>query len=321
MDNGLFLFKDKLIKIYSKEGDDVNKKRIIISFLSMVLALFAFMLATYAWFAVSTSVENSPLNINVDPGIITSYETRMYTYDNIYKTTSSSSSILRYDSVNGWVAATHRDPEDIAALEIAQGEDYDSNDFWGVVMKPYDTLITENNLVNNLILGIHLTYEVDVDTYVSITANANEAIGEAARDAFGVLDGADEELYLSHVVDFQMLPATSTDTLHGFDTNNNLYFTLMTPTYFENTTTYPYSNFYDVSEAYVDTIVFYDDTISPYELTATSGDVYIYFNISYNVDNITDSLTGLISGGFSEIQLYRFFQDITLIVRKEGESS
>ena len=95
----------------------------------------------------------------------------------------------------------------------------------------------------------------------------------------------------------------------------------MTPTYFENTTTYPYSNFYDVSEAYVDTIVFYDDTISPYELTATSGDVYIYFNISYNVDNITDSLTGLISGGFSEIQLYRFFQDITLIVRKEGESS
>lgn len=298
-----------------RRGDFVNKRKIIISFFSLIFSIFAFMFATYAWFAVSTSVNNSPLNINVDPGIITSYEVHYYTNQNIFKSSSSDRTIYIYNS--GWVPATHTDLEDIDALD--DSPTYDSSDYWGVVMKPYDTLISENNLINNIIIGIHLTYEIDVNTELSITAVADENIGHAARDAFGVSDGAADEFYLSQVINMQMLPAVSTD-VYGFNTNgSNLYFTLMddAENLFTDTTTYPYNDFYS-GETYVNSISFYDE-VSPYQLNSPSGDVYIYFNLSYNGTHILDILSGLLGGDLGQIQLYRFFQDITLVVRKEGE--
>lgn len=294
----------------------MNKKKMIFAFLSMLLSCFAFVVATYAWFAVSHTVSNSPLDLNVDPGIITSYEAHLYTYNNIFKVSSSDSTIYVYNS--GWVAATHTDSEDIDVLDDQVG--YDPNDFWGIVMKPYDPLIPDNNLVNNIILGIHITYDVDVNTNLSVVAIVDESIGHAARDAFGVTQGSAEELYFSQVVNFQMLPGTNTD-VHGFNTAGlNLYTTLMTETYFEDTTTYPYSDFYDETlEQYDSSMVFYDDTVSPYILNAAYSDLYLYFNLSYNSFNTDLALSGLVSGDFGQINLYRFFQDITLVFRKEGE--
>ena len=63
----------------------MTKKRLIISFLSLVLSLFAFTAATYAWFAISNQTEASPFNLGVDPGIIKDYEIRYYNANKVYK--------------------------------------------------------------------------------------------------------------------------------------------------------------------------------------------------------------------------------------------
>lgn len=294
----------------------MNKKKMIFAFLSMILSVFAFVVATYAWFAVSTSVSNSPLDLNVDPGIVPYYEVHYYTLDDIYKTTSNNSNIYVYDS--GWTLATHTEEEDTSVLSTVLGENYDPNTFYGLIMKPYDPLIPANNLVNNLIIGLYLEYEVEVNTNVSLTAIVDEAIGHASRDAFGITSGSAEELYYSQVVNVQITPESSTDT-YGFHTaGTNLYSTLTT--LFENDTTYPYSEFYDGSDNHTTSLAFYNEA-SPLLFTATSGSFYIYFNFSYNQPRIDTLLSGLISGGFGDINIYRFFQDITLVIRKESEVS
>ena len=144
----IYILETKITKSSKIGGVGMNKKKMIFAFLSMILSCFAFVVATYAWFAVSHSVSNSPLDLNVDPGIVTYYEVHYYTYDNIYKTSSGNSNIYVYDS--SWILAAHTNQEDIDDL----GLNYDPNTFYGLIMKPYDPLIPDNNLVNNIITNM-----------------------------------------------------------------------------------------------------------------------------------------------------------------------
>lgn len=276
----------------------VTKKRLIFTFVSMVLSVLTFIAATYAWFAVSSTVQNSGFDFFVDPGIVVSYEIHYYTAENIYKYSSSLGSLLVYDP-------------DQSQYVLPSYETYPYT-FYGIVITPYDPLIPMNNTYNNTIIEMHIQYNIEENTTVTLSSMRNISIAEDAIEGFLGAEFTGNIFYLSQVAYLQTLITSEySETAEG----TNLYNDLTSD--FEavdgnSVLIYPLFSFY-AGESYVGTIDFDNFT-----LYAASSELFLYFNVSYYESKILDILaTGDFQSTLAILPNIPFFQDITFVVREE----
>ncbi|XMB72037.1 hypothetical protein RJI07_08005 [Mycoplasmatota bacterium WC30] len=248
----------------------MSKKKLILSFISMVISILTFVVAAFAWFNTSTIVNQSPFDLIISPGIFTDYQVHYYTQENVYRLsddyiahTPTDTSIEKYVSASQtWVAPTYSSGDDIGSFD-------------GILMKQFDPLIEANNFYNNLIMEIYFTYDVNPNTSVSISALVDNTLaGTLPVD----LDDFNSH-YLSEALDIQHTSFVGiTDYAYGVGgrtETTNLYASLTT--LFEDEITYPKTDF----GSPIDDIDFGNMILSG------SGTRYIYFNFVYNVDNVT----------------------------------
>ena len=181
----------------------MDKKRLTLSIAQLFLALAAFTVVSFAWFAISTEVDSEAIQFNVSHAYVEGYEVRFFTNDNIYKYMTSLDEIYIYDQQS----QTYVDPSD--CLEsVCDTPSYgywdDSYDFAGIFLDQYDPLIPINNQDNNLFIELHLIYEVETDKYLSIDASGLNSM--ANTGAFGTSDFGPH--YLSQVVNIQYMSST-----------------------------------------------------------------------------------------------------------------
>ncbi|MCK4551940.1 MAG: hypothetical protein KAU02_03410 [Tenericutes bacterium] len=247
----------------------MSKKRITLSFISMFLSILAFGVVTFAWFVSSSKVNQTPFDLLVSPGIFTDYEVHYYTQENVFRLSDSyiaykpiSTSIEKYDtSSETWVTPTYSSGDDIGSFD-------------GILMKQFDPVIEANNFYNNLIIEIYFTYDLTQSTSLSVMALIDSTLaGTLPVD----LDDPDPH-YLSEALDIQHTSFDGiTDYAYGVGgrtETTNLYESL---TSLFDDGTYPKTDFGNP----LTDIAFEDMVLSG------SGSRYVYFNFSYNVDNVT----------------------------------
>jgi len=179
----------------------------------------------------------------------------------------------------------------------------------GLLMREYDPLIDANNDYNNIIIEIYFTYdpsEIDANTSISVVLDSNNVIGNLANE----LSDPGPYHYYSEVIDIQKTSMINTykigNTVGGETrTDSSNIFNTVSPI-FDNTTTYPKSSFASLGSS----IDFGDITLSN---SPDSGEVYLYFNITYNVTKLQDIIGD--PTGFGDLDFVRFYQDIAFILR------
>lgn len=320
----------------------MTKKRLIISFLGMVLSLFTFIVATYAWFAISEQTNSGPVTLSVDPGIIKEYEIYYYNADNVYKYNKTAQQLNVWNG-SSFVTPTYTNIDDV-------GYEYS-----GLFVKEYDTLIPSNNIDNSLIMQITLGYEVPIDLNISVKAlvdtniysssTIEESIAWNAIENFSYpsTPSTDPSTYnfFSQIIYIQSMHdvlGSGSDYLIGtnYSEGTNLYDTIEAifitdendgiKTY---NSTYPLNAFYsdfdsdpptpDYTATHVDEISF--DSITLYSATTgpqSSGgynQINLFFCFSYFKTPILQILGT--STGIENVPLVRFFPDVYFEVRRE----
>lgn len=279
-----------LLKGYIMEGKlTMIKRKLLISLVQLIFALFALVATSFAWFAISQSVDSQGIDLNVVGGAITSYEIQYFTPTSVYKYNDKTNDMYEYSS--GWV------------LLPREGV----NSFEGVFISPFDNIIPLNNVDNNLFIEIHITYDVDVDTYLVLSA----------RSDFSIIDQliaqSSTSNFLSEYVNIQYMTSPSyanrpegsnifTSLFNDFHDGNGA---LITPVY----------DFYD-GTVYQTSV----DFLSPILLTPAESEVYLYYNFSYIESKIQTLLTTLnIPLTSTELTYVSFYQDVMLIIRESED--
>ncbi len=277
-----------------------DKKGLILSITGLSLAFLAMFFTTYAWFAISSSVSNDMIGLNVTDGIFPSYEIHYYTYEHVYKYDQSSGDILVYDS-GDWVSPSY---------EFFPESAYP---FQGIMIDQYDPLIPENNEYDSIIVGFHLYCDVNHDTNISILGRSDTDMATDAITSFGETRDIH---YLSQV---SYLQEMSTSAYDANPEGTNIYLSLKSD--FEtldgnDDLLYPLNYFYDEYDAYVT-----ETSLGSFSLTSSTTDIYLYFNLSYNDLKIEDILTSAGAGStLASLPAIRFYQDIEIIVEEAGGS-
>ncbi len=248
----------------------MTKNKLVISFISMVIAILAFVVVSFSWFAVSHEVNQTPFNLGVSPGIFSDYEVHYYTQENVFRLSDSYTAHLpngaqleKYNTVSEtWVTPTYPSGDEMGSFD-------------GVLMKQFDPIIEANNFYNNLIMEIYFTYNAAPNTTVSVLALIDATLTGTLPDD---LDDPDPH-YLSEALDIQHTSFEGISDyaygVNGRTETTNLYASLTT--LFEDDVTYPKTDFGSPT-ADID----FGDMI----LSGT-GTRYIYFNFSYNSSNVT----------------------------------
>jgi hypothetical protein len=277
------------------------RKRFLLSLISLSLSIMTFLFVTYAWFAVSTSVDNNPFGFSVDPGIIT-WDIHYYTYNDVFKLDGS---VLKKWDGDSWEIPTYERVEDIGY------------NFAGMMMKPYDPIIPDNNELNHIIIEFHMSYEVDVDTTVNIIAEADTSLASNAISVFANPNPnpSGTQYYLSEIINIQNMVSSSYAYSPGVrEDYTNLYVDLMED--FQDTVTYPKVSFYGITDTYSTTLQFDDMLLTQ---ASSPGELYWYINISYYEDKIIEILT--YENNYSlideNLDFFRFYQDIYFDVRQD----
>lgn len=266
------------------------KRKLVISLVQLIFALFALVATSFAWFAVSQSVESQGIDLNVVEGAITSYEIQYFTPNSVYKYNDKTNDMYIYNS--GWV------------LLPREGE----NSFEGVFISPFDNVIPANNLDNNLFIEIHITYDVDVNTYLILSARSDFTIIDE------LIAQSSTSNFLSEYVNIQYMTSTS---YANRTVGSNIFTSLFDDFHDENGALItPVYDFYDNSNVYQTSV----DFLSTILLTPAGSEVYLYYNFSYIESKIQALLTSLniplTSTGLTYVS---FYQDVMLNIRESEE--
>ncbi|MBN2504465.1 MAG: hypothetical protein JXB20_03875 [Bacilli bacterium] len=275
------------------------RKRLILSLASLFFSLAVFAFSTYAWFAISSSVSNSPIGLEVDSGFITDAEIRFFTLDDVFKYDDTVNSIKSWDG-DSWETPIYSYPEDIGYA------------FEGIILKQYDSFIEIYNDYNSVYVELYLQYEVEEDTPVLIELVSDTSLATSALTAFGV--SSEDAVYFSEVVQVQTL-VDKTGT-YAFDTYETSPGVLRTDSYdmfdtlrvlFDDEVTYPIKTFYGLTDTYSGSLNLATTTLYAAD---SPGEMYLYFNLAYYADKVELLENG---SGYT-----RFFQDIVITIIENG---
>ncbi len=278
----------------------MDKRGLVLSVLGLSVSFLTLVIATFAWFAISTTVDNSMLGMNVGAGIFPSYDIHYYTYDHVYKYDQSSESILVYDG-GFWVAPSY---------EVLPESAYA---FQGIMIGSYDPLVPINNEYDNIIIELHLYCDADESMSFSLGASADTSMAAGAVLTFG---DAGTIYYLSQIAYLQEM---ETDNYQANPEGTNIYSSLKSD--FETVDgnedlIYPLHGFYDEYDSYVS-----ETSLGSLSVTSATTDVYLYFNISYNTVKIDTILSGEGSGStITSVVALRFYQDIKIYIEEASGS-
>jgi hypothetical protein len=240
-----------------------------------------------AWFVKFSGVTFPP--IDIESPLVESYELHFFTYDRIYKYDSTTLALQMYDETTAtYVAPNYNNTE------------YQGLPFSGIFMNPYDPLIPSNNYHNNMIVEIHLHFNINQTMTARLSSIANPG---NANDAISVFNPS-QAYYLSHFVTIQNMTTSCFERTGGeniFDAANQAFINAALPN----------KSFYGTDNIY-SSVLFLDDI----SFNPLSNDIYIYLNLSYNVTKINEQFSGIWGGSPSIINSILFFQDINFLIRK-----
>jgi hypothetical protein len=280
----------------------MDKKRLTLSLIQLFLALTAFVVVSFAWFAISTQVSSDPIQFATSHEFINSYEIKFYTKDYTYKYISNEQEIYIYDEATSTYISI-LDNFCVESVCDTPGYGYHDNTyaFDGIFLGEYDPLIPLNNEDNYLFMELHLTYDVTTDTNLTVRATADSDL--ASNSIFGL--PINQEYYLSEVVYLQQ--TSSTTSLESTDTFNDL------KTVFSDEISHPKQSFYGTTDTYATSF----DMTDSITLLAANSEVYLYFSFSYYEAKANAIV--LVEEPSIPITSYnyiRFFQDVTLVIRE-----
>jgi len=277
-----------------KEGKlTMIKRKLLISLVQLIFALFALVATSFAWFAVSQNAGSQGIDLQVVEGAITSYEIQYFTPSSVYKYNDNTNDMYEYsDTTQTWVLLPR---EGVGAFE-------------GVFLSPFDNLIPQNNVYNNLYIEFHITYDVDVNTYLILSARSDFSLIDQ------LLIESSSTNFLSEYVNIQYMTSTAYSSRSTgsnifydlFDDFHDINGNLITPVY----------DFYDNSNVYQTSV----DFLSTILLTPSGSEVYLYYNFSYIESKIQALLTSLnIPLTTTELFYVSFYQDVMLVIRESEE--
>jgi len=269
------------------------KRKLLISLVQLIFALFALVATSFAWFTISQNVESQGIDLKVVEGAITSYEIQYFTPSTVYKYNDKTNDMYEYSTTtSSWVLLPR---EGVGSFE-------------GVFISPYDSVIPQNNLYNNLFIEIHITYDVDVNTYLILSARSDFSLIDQ------ILLESSSTNFLSEYVNIQYMTSTAYSTRNTglnifydlFDDFHDINGALITPVY----------DFYDTSNNYQTSF----DFLSTILLTPSGSEVYLYYNFSYIESKIQSLLSSLsIPLTSTELLYVSFYQDVMLSIRESEE--
>ena len=216
------------------------------------------------------------------------YDIHYYTKDNVYRYNNAKMQVF---SENNWGDINgYNNPEETNIT------------YSGIIMSQFDPLIPDNNINNNLIIGIHLNYKMTQNRTFSLLACANPAIASTAVSNFKKVYPDLPTYYFSHYARLQIL---STLDYKTYTDGTNLYALLnsrFTPT------NPPYNSFYN-GESIIN-----EKQLATLNPTQSANEFYLYINLTYyedKVKSLIDSITPI-----QTITSMYFFQDIFFMIRE-----
>lgn len=224
-----------------------------LSIAQLFLALAAFTVVSFAWFAISPEVESEPIQFSTSHEFIEGYEIKFYTKNHTYKYIPEEQEIYIYDDDILYSSEPYYpyvDPSIYCEGSVCETPSYGYLDktyqFDGIFLDIYDPLIPVNNEDNYLFVELHLDYQVPVTNYLTLQGVSNPAL--ATGSVFGDPTSGH---YLSEVVNIQYLSSYTTyETTNTFD---NLKDTFIVNGVYSSS--YPAQNFY-ISGVYNSTFDF-----------------------------------------------------------------
>lgn len=285
----------------------MEKKRLFMAVTGLVLSLITLIVISFSWFAISTEVQTSPLELNVGTGLIAQYEIKFYTVNKVYKYDQPSDSILVWNG-SGWVSPVYEDP------------DLTSFPFSGIFLNQYDPLIDLNNVNNQVFIELKLVYDIDQDSTLSINFNSDLDIATGSISTFGY--STSRPYYLSEVLYIQQM---QTNTYSANPDGNNIYNTLSSDFNqldINENLVYPKYSFYtQINNPVIQPETYYTTSVATNSInllaSAPTPEVYVYFKFSY----IDDIIEFIISEENINIAVNNgngivFFQDIKIKVNE-----
>ena len=287
----------------------MDKKRLTLSLVQLFFALAAFVVVSFAWFAISTEVSSDPIQFATSHDFIEDYEIKFYTKDYTYKYISEEQEIYVYDDDSAFISEPYypyvhfSNYCDTTCDTPGYGYHDNTYPFDGIFLGEYDPLIPLNNENNYLFLELHLTYEVEVATNLSINASADSDL--ALNSVFGL--PVNQDYYLSEVVYLQQM--SSDISLESTDTFGDL------KSIFSNEISYLKQSFYGSTDTYTTSFEMVTDTIT---LDPEDIEIFIYFSLSYYEDKVhAIVLSEEPSLPITSYNYIRFFQDVVFVIKED----
>jgi hypothetical protein len=265
----------------------MDKRKLMLSLFSFLLSVFLSICVALAWFVKFSGVTFPP--IDIESPLVESYELHFFTYDRIYKYDSTTLALQMYDETTATYGVPNYD-----------NTEYQGTPFSGIFMSQYDPLIPNNNYHNNMIVEIHLHYNINQTMTARLSSVANPG---NASDAVSVFN-PDQVYYLSHFVNVQNMTASRIERTGGeniFDAANQAFINAASP----------YKSFYGTDNIY-SSVLFLDDI----SFNPIANDIYIYINLVYHETKINEQFSGVWGGTPALRNSVLFFQDITFLIRK-----
>lgn len=282
----------------------MTKRRIVISSIQLVLSLATLIVVSLAWFAISTEVQTTPIELNVGSGLIASYEIKFYTVDKVYKYDQNINDILVWNGVDAWVTPTYHDPE------------LSTFPFSGIFLNQYDPLIDLNNVNNQLFIELKLVYDVDENSAISVDFDSDISLATDSLATFGYTTS--RPYYLSEVLYIQQMESNAyAANPEGTNIFNQLK-TDFNQVDINNDLIYPKYSFYtQINDPISQPETYYITSLSTPNINLTANqalsEVYLYFKFSY-IDSMIEYIISnenvniAINNGNGII----FFQDIKI---------
>ncbi|MDT8336300.1 MAG: hypothetical protein RQ856_00580 [Candidatus Izemoplasmatales bacterium] len=308
----------------------MDKNRFVLSLLQLFLALTAFVVVSFAWFAISTQVSSNPIQFETSHEFINSYQIKLYTKDYTYLYVADEQEFYIYydltdDSIENPDFVSILD--NFCELSICDTPGYGYHDntypFDGIFLGEYDPLIPLNNDDNYMILELYLTYDVTADTNLTLAANADSDL--ALESVFGL--PANQDYYLSEVVNLQYLyettsfqywnPDPDTITDKTYDPNKDDFNNLKDNFIINGSYNldFPAHSFYGTTDTYSTSL----DFTGTVPLLATNTEIYIYFSFSYYETKINSIVsTAEPTLPTTGLDYIRLFQDVVLVIKDGG---
>lgn len=285
----------------------MDRRRFVISMIELILSAAAFVVVSFAWFALSTETSTGPIEIGISPGYIDISEITYYTKDDVYRFDNDSNTLLVYDeNTMTWVLPAYTDPVDAGFS------------FNGIFINEYDPIISENNTDNIIFLELRLSYQIDAGDSKTLLFDLQSETGLATDSIaeFGFVTS--RPYYLSEVTYIQTFVDNSTYVAAAEGTN--LFEDLKLD--FDDTITYPLTSFYGDTDTYASSYNINQYlTPNPFVVDSTTIDTYIYIKFSYfstKIENIIDAENVNVSVNGADA--IRFFQDIQLFIEEDDNA-